>query len=138
MSAAENTQLVQKAYAAFGRGDIPALLDLLDENVVWRAVTGAGPQVPTAGERRGRREVGEFFRVLGESIVFQQFEPRRFVAENDTVVALGHYRATTKPGGSFDSDWVMVFTVRNGKITNFQEFTDSAALNAAFEPARVA
>jgi ketosteroid isomerase-like protein len=133
MDAAQNTQVVQKAYAAFGRGDIPAVLELLDEKVIWHPVTGAGPQVPTAGVRHGKREVGEFFRILGESINFQQFEPRRYVAEDDTVVALGHYRATTTGGGSFDSDWVMVFTVRNAKVVNFQEFTDSAALNAAFE-----
>jgi ketosteroid isomerase-like protein len=26
----------------------------------------------------------------------------------------------------------MVFTVRNGKVTHFQEFSDSAGINAAF------
>jgi ketosteroid isomerase-like protein len=29
----------------------------------------------------------------------------------------------------------MVFTVRDGKVTEFQEFLDSAALNAAFAAA---
>ena len=37
-----------------------------------------------------------------------------------------------------NADFVMVFTVRNGKITQFQEFLDSAALNAAFAGAGAA
>ena len=55
------------------------------------------------------------------------------------MVVEGKNRGVVRSSGrSYEHDWVMVFTVRNGKITNFQEFTDSAALNAAFEPARVA
>ena len=61
----QNTKVVQDAYAAFGRGDVQGILDKLDDRIVWRGVYGAGPHVPTAGERRGK------------------------------VVALGHYRATT-------------------------------------------
>ena len=33
---------------------------------------------------------------------------------------------------AFDADFVMVFTLRDGKIVAFREFTDSAAVNAAF------
>ncbi|MEO8075550.1 MAG: hypothetical protein ABI818_04420 [Acidobacteriota bacterium] len=40
----------------------------------------------------------------------------------------------TSAGGSFASDFVMVFTLRNGQVVEFQEFTDSAALNASFAP----
>jgi ketosteroid isomerase-like protein len=29
-------------------------------------------------------------------------------------------------------DFAMVFTLHNGKVTEFQEFTDSAAVNAAY------
>ena len=32
----------------------------------------------------------------------------------------------------------MIFTVSDGRITTFREFTDSAALNAAYEPKAVA
>jgi ketosteroid isomerase-like protein len=128
-----NTQIVRDAYAAFLRGDVAALLELLDDHVVWKPITGAAPYVPTGGERRGKASVGEFFQTLGQTITFEQFEPRQYVAEGDTVVALGHYRATTSTGKSFESDWVMVFTIRNDKIASFQEFTDVAAINDAFK-----
>jgi ketosteroid isomerase-like protein len=86
---------------------------------------------PASGE--GRAEVAEFFRQVAAAEDFQQFEPREFVAQADKVVAIGHYRAVSKPSGkSFESDFVMVFTLRDGRVARFQEFTDSAGINAAF------
>lgn len=133
MSEAQNTKVVQDAYAAFGRGDIPALLGYMTDDVQWQPVIGTGKHVPFAGERRGKAAVAEFFKIVGETEDFQQFEPREFVAQGDKVVALGHYRAMTKSTGrTFDSPFVMVFTLRDGKVAAFREFTDSAAVNAAF------
>jgi len=132
MQEPQNTKLVQDAYAAFQRGDIQAILEKLDAQVVWKPVTGADSNVPMAGERRGAADVGGFFKAVGASVHFSRFEPQQFVAQGDKVIALGHYTATTSAGGSFDSDFVMVFTLRDGKVTEFQEFLDSAALNAAF------
>ena len=137
MSEAQNTKLVQDAYAAFLSQDLDALLAKFDEHIVWKPVTGAARYVPMAGERRGTAAVAEFFRIVAKSLQFSRFEPQQFIAQGDKVIALGHYAAKTSTGGSFESDFTMVFTVRNGKVTEFQEFLDSAALNAAFAPATV-
>jgi ketosteroid isomerase-like protein len=32
----------------------------------------------------------------------------------------------------FDSDFAMVFTLRNGRVARFQEFSNSAAIDAAY------
>jgi ketosteroid isomerase-like protein len=129
----ENTKVVQDAYAAFGRGDIPTLLGYMTDDIDWRPVIGTAKHVPFSGERRGKAAVAEFFKQVSESEDFEQFEPREFVAQADKVVALGHYRAVAKPTGkTFESDFVMVFTLRGGKVAAFQEFTDSAGINAAF------
>ena len=132
MQEAQNTKVVQEAYAAFGRGDVQGILDRLDEGIVWKGVYGAAPHVPTAGERRGKAQVREFFKQVAESVSFSRFEPKEFIASGDKVVALGHYTATTPLGKAFDSDFAMVFTLHSGKVTDFQEFTDSAAVNAAY------
>jgi ketosteroid isomerase-like protein len=95
-------------------------------------VYGAAPHVPTAGERRGKAQVGEFFKLVAQNVNFSRFEPREFIATGDKVVALGHYTVTTPIGKAFDSDFAMVFTLRNAKVTEFQEFTDSGAINAAY------
>ena len=132
MQEAQNTKVVQEAYAAFGRKDVQSILDKLDDGVVWKGVYGAGSHVPTAGERRGKAQVGEFFKQVAENINFSRFDPREFIATGDKVVALGHYTATSPLGRTFDSDFAMVFTLQNGKVTEFQEFMDSAAINAAY------
>ncbi len=133
MSEAQNTRVVQDAYAAFGRGDIPSLLGYLTDDVQWRPAVGTGTHVPFAGERSGKAAVAEFFKLVADSETFQQFEPREFIAQGSIVAAIGHYRATTKSTRkSFESDFVMVFTFRDGKVSAFREFTDSAAINAAF------
>ncbi|MEO5923256.1 MAG: nuclear transport factor 2 family protein [Bryobacteraceae bacterium] len=130
----QNTKLVQDAYGAFGRGDIAALLGYLDDSIVWETIHGASPKIPTASKPwLGKSGVAEFFQVLAGEQTFQSFEPREFVAQGDTVVVLGHYESTiTHNGKKYASDWVMVFTVSNGKITRFREYADSSALNAAF------
>ena len=35
MSEETNRQIIQSAYEKFGSGDIPGLLSLLDENILW-------------------------------------------------------------------------------------------------------
>lgn len=132
MHEAQNTRVVQEAYAAFSRSDVQAILDRLDDGIVWKGLYGAGPHVPSAGERRGKAQVAEFFKQVADNVNFSTFEPKEFIADGDKVIALGHYTATTPIGKAFDSDFAMVFTLRNGKVTAFQEFTDSAAVNAAY------
>lgn len=86
MQDAQNTRVVQDAYTAFDRGDIPGILATLDDNVVWKPVTGAGAHVPTAGERRGKiaaktpagkRFVSDWVMVFalrsGKVVSFQEF-----------------------------------------------------------------
>ena len=134
MSAERNIEIVQQAYAAFGRGDIPGILEHIDDRVVWNSVIGCADYVPFAGERRGKAAVREFFELVAAVETFDQFEPKQFFADGDTVVVLGHYRAQVKGGGRFDADFVMIFTVRDAKVTRFQEYTDAAAINAAYAP----
>ena len=59
---AQNTKAVQDAYAAFGRGDVPAILASLSDDVVWMGVYGTGKHVPTSGERRAKRRLASFSR----------------------------------------------------------------------------
>jgi len=132
MQEAENTKIVQNAYAAFGRGDTETLLATFADDIVLIGVYGTGPHVPTSGERRGKTAVAEFFKQVAANVTFSRFEPKEFIATGDKVVALGHYTATTPLKKSFDSDFAMVFTLRNGKVAHFQEFCNSAAINAAY------
>jgi ketosteroid isomerase-like protein len=128
MSEQANVRVVQEAYAAFNRGDVPAILSSLSETVEWIA-----PGVePVAGTYRGRDGAAQFFQKVKETVEFSAFEPREYVAQGDRVIALGNYKARAHTTGkSYDCDWVMSFTFRGGKVTKFQEFTDTAAIAEA-------
>jgi len=131
MSDQANVQLVRQAYEHFKTGNIPALLGLLSEDVEWQLPDIAN--VPFAGKHHGREQAGQFFAAVNREQEALQFEPRRLVAEGDTVVAIGHYAWRVRSTGrQFECDWAHVFTVRGGRIVAFQEFTDTALAAAAY------
>ena len=124
---AQNVDVVQQGYEAFGRGDIPAVLELLTDDVEW---TEQGPSViPFAGTFRGREGIAEFFTLLDETLEFEQFEPRKFVGQGDTVVVVGYERGLVKPTGrTFEHEWAHVYTLRDGKIATGLFLEDTATL----------
>jgi len=121
-----NIEVVKKAYADFGRGDIEAVLGALASDIEW---TTPGEGVPTAGTRRGPAEVAQFFRTVADTWDFTSFEPREYVASGDTVVAIGSYAANTRSTGKpVTSEWVMVWKFLEGKVVSFREYTDTQAM----------
>lgn len=132
-----NIQIVQESYSRFTSGDIPGLLNLLADDILWE--TPEIENAPFAGARRGLEEVGEFFALLNETEETTLFEPTEFIAQGDRVVALGKYGATVRETGrSYETDWVHVFTVEDGKIQSFTEFFDNALASRAFQKATTA
>ena len=130
----QNKQLVTQAYESFKSGDIAALLGLLSDDVAWQLPETEN--VPFAGKRSGREQVAQFFQSLGESQDVLQFEPQELIADGDKVVSLGQYKWRVKATGrEYGSDWAHVFTVRDGKITGFQEYMDTASAAAAYQKA---
>ena len=126
MSDNTNAEVVQQVYAAVGQGDIPAVLRLLTDDVEW---TLQGPSViPWAGTHHGHEGVTEFFSLIGETLEFEQFEPREYVAQGDTVVVLGHERSLVKPTGrGFEQEWAHAYMLRDGKIATGLFIEDTAA-----------
>lgn len=132
MSEQANTKLIQDMYAAFGRGDVPALLSNVADDCVWECCGPAG-KVPTFGVWKGRDGVGKFFQAIGTHFDFDLFVPREFVASGDKVIVLGSDHGRNKANGkAYQTDFVHVFTLRGGKLVAFREFLDSAAVAAAF------
>ncbi|MBI4497235.1 MAG: nuclear transport factor 2 family protein [Chloroflexi bacterium] len=131
MAEQENVALVQQAYAAFGRGDIAAVLQVFADDIEW--VIPGPSDIPFNGTRRGKQAVGEWFGILGQNLDFQVFAPQEFIAQGDTVVVLVHSEGTIKRNSrKVMQDEAHVLTVRNGKVVRFQSFEDTAAVAAAW------
>jgi uncharacterized protein len=132
-----NIEIVQEAYNKFSAGDIPGILNLLSEDINWQ--TPEIENAPLGGARRGHAGASEFFALLDQTEEVTKFEPKEFIAQGDRVVALGTYGATVKETGrSYETDWVQIFTVKDGKITSFTEFFDNALASRAFQKATTA
>lgn len=131
MSEQENTGLVQQTYQNFKSGDIQGVLGALSDDIEWVLPEIQG--VPFARTYHGVEDVGQFFSALGDSQDVLEFEPREFVAQGEKVAALGHYAWRVKSTGQeFESDFAHVFSARDGKLTRFQEYADTAAIAAAY------
>ena len=116
---------VRSFYDALGRGDVAAVLSLLDAQVEWTEAerfpyyggTWHGPQAvldnllkPLSGDWEG-------FSV----------KAHEFIAEGDRVVSLGTYSGTfKKTGRTFSAAFAHVWSVRDGKLTRFNMHTDTA------------
>ena len=136
MGTAENLQVVREGYAAFGRGDVAGLLALMAEDVAWE-IPGAG--LPLAGTYRGREGVANFFQKLGEQTEILDFQPREFLADGDRVLVVGWESFKVKATGRVaEAHWIMSFTVRDGKISAFREYTDTKAIADAYVSAAAA
>ena len=125
----DTTTIVRTVYDAFGRGDIPAVIELLDPDVLWVETDGG----PYGGIYRGPQAVLEgVFARIGEEWDGFVVDVERMLSEGDTVVGIctyrGTYRATGRP---MVARVVHVWEMRDGRAARFEQFVDTEQLNAA-------
>jgi uncharacterized protein len=132
MKTMSNAARVLAVYAAYAQGDIPSILDALAPSVTWAV---PGPHVlPTCGTRCGREQVAHYFETISQNLDMEEFSPRHFITQGDRVIVLGYERARAlATGGLSESDWLHVFTFRDGQITDFRAYTDTARMMEAYE-----
>ena len=131
MSAENNIRVVQSLYAAFGRGDVSAVLEALDPNVVW---TNPGPaEYSYFGTHQGRDAVlRNVFMFLAENVEMHAFEPREFFASGDKVVVLLHMEATVRrTKRRFAQEIAHAFTLKDGRPVLFHDFQNNYAIAEA-------
>jgi hypothetical protein len=129
VSEQQNVEAVTRIYEAFGRGDIPYIIDQLADDVRW--VSHFDPVVPWSGDRSGKANVPTFFQAIDDSVDVLAFEPVEFVAQGDTVVSTGNFRAKVRrTGKTDDSPWVFIWKLRDGKVVSYEQFHDPALASA--------
>lgn len=127
-----NVTLVQNLYSAFGRGEIATIVKAATADCRWEVV-GRRSDFPTLGRFQGQAGVGSFFEAVGQHLDFKEFSPAEFYPAGDKVFVLGRYAMTIrKTGKPMASEWCHVFTIRDGKVAGFREFTDTAQVADAY------
>jgi uncharacterized protein len=117
-----SAETISDVYGAFGRGDIPELLAMLDENIAWRVPEN----LPHGGDFAGRDGVGRFFERIGENWEDLQVELDGLTSEGDRVVAManihGRLRADGEQHGYRSAH---VWTLHDGVPVRFAEYVDA-------------
>jgi len=125
-SDAAHQAVVERLDRAFAAGDAATIADLLASDLVWSEAEN-GPYAdrnPYNGP--GAVFEGLFARIGAEYEGFA-VTPVAFVASGDRVVSMGRYTGTNRATGeALDAQFAHVFTVRDGKVTHFQQYTDTA------------
>jgi ketosteroid isomerase-like protein len=122
-----NADVLRRGYAAFAAGDVPAVLALFDQGIVWTTPDS----VRYGGRFTGPQQVGAFFGTIPQNYREFTVEPHTFLEDGDTVVVLGGFRGRTVADRPLDLPFVHVWTLRHGRATSFTEHFDTARLNEA-------
>ena len=122
----ENVQVVQSFYDAISRGDVGTVLGLMDPQVEWNEAEHFlyADQSPYIGPNSILN--GVFMRLMSDWEGFKAI-PEQFIGMGDMVAVTGRYHGTYRETGkSVNAQLVHVYTVKDGKLVKFQQYTDTA------------
>jgi len=128
-----STQTVRAFYAALGRGDAPAALALLDDELEWTEAEGfpyfsgtwRSPEAVLKNLLQPLSRDWDGFRATATD----------FVVEGDQVVSFGAYSGVYKATGrAMESAFAHRWTVRDGRIAAFAMYADTAKVLEAMAP----
>ena len=128
---AGHADTISDLYAAFARGDVPAVLGALAPDMRWTEAEG----FPYGGTYVGPDAIlqGVFMR-LGTEWDGYAAVPHEIIASGDTVVALGDYSGTYKATGkSFRAPFVHVWKFSGDRAVSFTQHTDTVLVQRALQ-----
>ena len=118
-----NLQIIAQHYAASDRGDLDEMLAVLAPDARWTEMAG----FPCAGTYVGPDAVrtGVFERLAAEWDGYTA-DIRELFDAGDTIVGLGEYSGSNKrTGESFRARVAHVWRLTDGRVTAFEQFTDT-------------
>lgn len=128
-----NIDIVRAHYAASAQGNIDAMMADVSQQVRWTEMAG----FPCAGTWIGPQAVVEHvFAVLGKEWIDYRFSLQNLIDGGDQIIGVGTYqgiyRATAK---EMQARVAHVWTLQDGKIVAFEQFTDTLLVSRAMDAA---
>jgi ketosteroid isomerase-like protein len=126
----DNVKFLRSLYDAFGRGDIPTVLGAMSPEIRWHQAE-SNPYRPNGEAWVGPEAIlSNLFLKLGTEWDGFSVHPKSFHDAGDSVVVEARYSGTYKATGkSMDTQVCHVWNVKDGKITKFQQYVDTAKLH---------
>ncbi len=126
-----NADIVRSVTEALGRGDLVAVMGMVDRNVRWAVSAADRDAAPWFGVYEGKRSLPDFFAQLAE-LDFSEFELKALLSDGDLVMTWLHVAFTSPKGRPVDMEEVQIWRLADGKIVSVDTLLDTAAVGAAF------
>lgn len=125
-----NLDTVSSIYQAFARGDVPAILERVADDVRWEDWPDNRAQkagVPWLQARRGRTGVAAFFETLSHQKI-RDFQVRNLMAGGNQVAAeVVIHMDVPASGGSIRDEEIHLWTFDGqGRVTRFRHYCDTS------------
>lgn len=119
-------QQLQAMYQAFGRGDVPAILEQLRADVEWE-YDAIDHGIPWLKPGRGTAHVAAFFAVVGEQLTISRFDVGPLFETGRQVIAQIGIEATVKSTGKQIRDVELhLWTFDDaGRVARFRHVVDT-------------
>jgi ketosteroid isomerase-like protein len=125
----DHAATVASIYEAFGRGDVPAILAALAEDVRWEEWGDNHAQnaaVPWLQARQGQAGALEFFAIAGQFTI-HEFQVLSLLAGGNQVAAEVVIDATPPAGVRYRDEELHLWTFNEGgKVVRLRHYVDTA------------
>lgn len=132
MSEVANKTLLQRIFTETAKGNGKPFVDALADDVRWTIIG----QTAWSRTYEGKRAVlDELLRPLAEQLGGRNVvSAERFVADNDVVVVEGRNHSVTRSGRDYPNRYCWVFVLRDGKVAEITEYTDTLLIAEVLAP----
>lgn len=127
--------LMRRVTKAFAANDTRPLMDVIDDNTVWKSASAPDGPFQFGGAYRGRAGIAEVTSSIFSAYTFYRFEAKEIVESGEIVWGLFEVEASyhpkkdrNRPAIPIRYDCAMRWRVRNGKLIEYQSFFDTASL----------
>jgi hypothetical protein len=125
-----NEELIKQFYIAFKNKDESTYLKLCDDDIEW--ITSEG--MPNGGTYTGKKEVFKNY-FPNMLINFKEFHaiPDQILSLEDHIMVNGKYLGVTKHDKKLDVSFSHIFLIKENKIKQFRQFTDTQKIQDALK-----
>jgi ketosteroid isomerase-like protein len=128
-----NQKTIESVYGAFGRGDVPFIVERVNERTQWD-FSVADSDVPWHAPVRSKAELPRFFQAMNEHLAFEAFEPLAFLTDGrNVVVKLRLAYLVKRTGRRVEEEQIQWWTFDEaGRIAGLRHYEDTALVKAAW------
>ena len=121
-----NLETIKDLYTFFRDKDYESFRKICDENIMWNQ----NPGFPKGKSYKGADEiVNNVFKSFDENWKEWKFNISQFYDAGNTIVVTGVYEGLHGvTGKAFVSETAHIYDLKNGKVTNFQQYADSKVI----------